>query len=288
MEYVLILLIGCVAGVVTGLIGASGVMIVVPALVVLGYSVPDAIGASLFINTVAALIVAWTFYQNGNLNLKQGIWIAAGSVVGAQVGSFIAPSIPDVGLGSAFSIFLLISAVTFLIKGIKTETSKTNVLASFDTTDNQPSFDDTNPTTQPSSDDTNTATQMSFILRLLRDNVILSGLLLGFLVGILCGLIGAGGGVMILLILVFIMQYSLHEGIGTSTLIMAFTAASGTIGHALTSNLPLNASLIGSAGTIVGGRFAARFANKINEKALSMVVGGLFVVLAIAMLITTT
>ena len=263
MQYVFILLIGCVAGIVTGLIGASGVMIVVPAFVVLGYSVPDAIGASLFINTVAALIVAWTFYQNGNLNLKQGIWIAAGSIVGAQVGSFIAPSVPDVGLSSAFSVFLFISAVTFLIRGMKT--SKTNVSAS---------------------DDKNT-TQPSRILRLLRTNVVISGLLLGFLVGILCGLIGAGGGVMILLILVFIMQYSLHEGIGTSTLIMAFTAASGTIGHALTSNLPLDAAIVGSAGTIVGGRFAARFANKINEKALSMVVGGLFIVLGIAMLITT-
>ncbi len=264
MESVFILLIGCVAGVITGLIGASGVMIVVPTLVVLGYSVPDAIGASLFINTVAALIVAWTFYQNGNLNLKQGIWIAAGSVVGAQVGSFIAPYVPDVGLSSAFSVFLLISAVTFLIRGIRTV--NTDVLTA---------------------EDENTDPQPTSMLKLLRKNIIISGLLLGFLVGILCGLIGAGGGVMILLILVFIMQYSLHEGIGTSTLIMAFTAASGTIGHALTSNLPLKASIIGSAGTIVGGRFAARFANKINEKILSMVVGGLFVVLGIAMLITT-
>jgi len=264
METVFVLLIGGAAGVVTGLIGASGVMIVVPALVVLGYSVPDAIGASLFINTVAALIVAWTYYQNENLNFKQGIWIAAGTVVGAQIGSFIAPSVPDVGLSSAFSIFLFISAVTFWGRGIKTP--KANKMLAADDEDN---------TTQP-----------SLILRLLRSNVIISGLLLGFLVGILTGLIGAGGGVMILLILVFIMQYSMHEGIGTSTLIMAFSAASGTIGHALTSNLPLQAAIIGSIGTIIGGRLAARFANTINEKVLSMVVGGVFAVLGVVMLMT--
>jgi len=274
MESVFALLIGGAAGVVTGLIGASGVMIVVPALVVLGYSVPDAIGASLFINTVAALIVAWTYYQNENLNFKQGIWIAAGTVVGAQVGSFIAPSVPDVGLSSAFSIFLFISAVTFWGRGIKTP--QANKMSTADDEDN---------TTQPPLDENNT-TQPSLILRLLRSNVIISGLLLGFLVGILTGLIGAGGGVMILLILVFIMQYSMHEGIGTSTLIMAFSAASGTIGHALTSNLPLQAAIIGSIGTIIGGRLAARFANTINEKVLSMVVGGVFAVLGVVMLMT--
>ncbi|MDK2992443.1 MAG: uncharacterized protein PWP48_1676 [Clostridiales bacterium] len=258
MEYVLILFIGCVAGVVTGLIGASGVMVVVPALVILGYATSDAIGASLFIDTIASLVVAWTYYQNKNLNLKQGIWIAIGSVGGAQIGSLISPLIPDVGLSSAFSIFLVITAVIFWFKGAKGGAPDLN---------------------------NNVATQQSSILKLLRSNVIISGLLLGILVGIISGLLGAGGGVMILLILVFVMQYSMHEGIGTSTLIMAFTAASGTIGHAISSNLPLKAAIYGAIGTLIGGRFAARFANKVNEKVLSKVVGGVFGVLAVIMLI---
>jgi len=120
----------------------------------------------------------------------------------------------------------------------------------------------------------------------LRANVVVSGLLLGFLVGVVSGLLGAGGGVMILLILVFVMQYTMHEGIGTSTLIMAFTAASGTIGHAITSHLPLKAAIFGAIGTLVGGRLAATFANKVDDKVLSKVVGGIFAVLAVVMFIT--
>jgi len=81
------------------------------------------------------------------------------------------------------------------------------------------------------------------------------------------------------------MQYNMHEGIGTSTLIMAFTAASGTIGHAISSNLPFKAAIYGAIGTVIGGRFAARFANKVNEKVLSKVVGGVFAALAVTMLI---
>jgi len=40
----LIVLVGLIAGVVTGLIGASGVMVIVPGLVMLGYGAADAIG----------------------------------------------------------------------------------------------------------------------------------------------------------------------------------------------------------------------------------------------------
>ncbi|MGB4405298.1 MAG: sulfite exporter TauE/SafE family protein [Sphaerochaeta sp.] len=261
MEYIFVLFVGCIAGIVTGLIGASGVMVVVPALIILGYTTSDAIGASLFIDTIASLVVAWTYYQNKNLNLKQGIWITIGSVGGAQIGSLISPSIPDVGLSSAFSILLVITAVIFWFRGAKVGV--------------------------PSLNGTDAATQQSRIVKLLRSNAIVSGLLLGVLVGIISGLFGAGGGVMILLILVFVMQYSMHEGIGTSTLIMAFTAASGTLGHAISSNLPLKAAIYGAIGTLIGGRFAARFANKVNEKVLSKVIGGIFITLAVIMVVTS-
>jgi len=100
----LIVLVGLIAGVVTGLIGASGVMVIVPGLVMLGYGAADAIGASLFADTVASLVVSWTYYQADNVNLRQGWWIALGSIAGAQLGSFISPHISEGGLGSSFGI----------------------------------------------------------------------------------------------------------------------------------------------------------------------------------------
>lgn len=262
MENLFVVLIGCVAGVVTGLIGASGVMVIVPALTILGYATSDAIGASLFIDTIASLVVAWTYYQNKNVNLKQGIWIAVGSVSGAQLGSMISPSIPDLGLSSAFSVFLVITALIFWFRGARGAVPDLS-----------------------SNEGGDAAAHQSRILKLLRSNPVVSGLLLGILVGIVTGLLGAGGGVMILLILVFVMQYGMHEGIGTSTLIMAFTAASGAIGHAISSDLPLEAAIYGAIGTVIGARLAARFANRVNEAVLSKVVGGVFAALAVMMLI---
>jgi len=255
----LIVLVGLIAGVVTGLIGASGVMVIVPGLVMLGYGAADAIGASLFADTMASLVVSWTYYKAGNLNLKQGWWIALGSIAGAQLGSFISPHISEGGLGSSFGIFLLLTAVIFLIRGYRKVPAIPNA-------------------------DEQSQNQPNAFVRLLRRNVVVSGLILGFLVGIISGLLGAGGGVMILLILVFLLEYSMHEGVGTSTFIMAFTAASGAIGHAFTGNLPLEAAVLSGLGTVIGGRLAARFANRVNEKVLSYIVGAIFGILGVTML----
>jgi len=259
MQQAIIVLIGAVAGIVTGLIGASGVMVVVPALVILGYSTADAIGASLFIDMIASLVVAWTYYQSKNLNFKKSIWIAVGAIVGAQIGSLLSLSIPDVGLSGGFSVFLLVTAVIFWIRGVRTPFP---------------------------SERKKHEKKGSFFVILLRDHLVISGLILGLLVGIMSGVLGAGGGVMILLILVFLLQFSMHEGIGTSTLIMAFTAGSGAIGHAASGNLPIVAAIWGSIGTLFGGRIAARFANKIPEQVLSKVISGLFAILAVVMFIT--
>jgi len=49
--------------------------------VMLGYGAVDAIGASLFADTVASLVVSWTYYQAGNVNLSRGgglLWLRFG------------------------------------------------------------------------------------------------------------------------------------------------------------------------------------------------------------------
>jgi len=259
MFYILITVISFIAGSITGLIGASGVMVIVPGLVMLGCSTFDAIGCSLFADALASLVVAWTYSRYGNLNLRQGWLIALGSVLGAQLGSFISPHLPEMGVGRSFGILLLVSAAMFWRKGSKKAAIK--------------------PEGRATSND-----KVKGFLKVLRDNPKTSGTILGVLVGIISGILGAGGGVMILLILVFVMGYKVHEGVGTSTLIMAFTAASGALGHAFTGNLPMDIAVPSAIGTVIGGRLTAGFANKTNEAVLGKIVGIIFAVLGALMI----
>jgi len=82
---------------------------------------------------------------------------------------------------------------------------------------------------------------------------------LGFGVGIVTGVFGAGGGLMFLLLLIIVIGEPLHKAIGTSTLIMALTASSGTVGYMIHGFLNILYS-------VIAGAIASRIANKLPEK----------------------
>ena len=90
---------------------------------------------------------------------------------------------------------------------------------------------------------------------------------------------------MFLLVLIFILKYHVHKAIGTSTLIMAITAASGAVGYTLNGNISLMIALIVGAGTIIGGRIGATYANRASEENLAKIVGLIFAILGIIMII---
>jgi hypothetical protein len=90
---------------------------------------------------------------------------------------------------------------------------------------------------------------------------------------------------MILLILIFVLNFPIHIAIGTSALIMAITACSGAIGYALHgSTKPVEGLILGisAAGS---GMFSAKFANKANEQTLGKIIGVIFLLLGIIMTI---
>ena len=113
---------------------------------------------------------------------------------------------------------------------------------------------------------------------------ILAALTLGFDVGIITGIFGAGGGLMITLILVFILDYPIHLAIGTSTIIMAITALSGMLGYTIHGNIKGLAGLALGATVALAATLASKYANTVNEKALSKIVAAVFIALGAAMI----
>lgn len=248
----LLVLLGICSGGMTSLIGASGVMIVIPALSLgMGFTMKEAIGTSLMVDVIGSLAVSYTYFKNDNLDLKRGVWIALGSVAGAQLGALFASAIPEAGLGSGFGIFMVIFGVIMIVRGVNTpkEGAKKDTLRKL-------KFD-------------------------WQRNLI--SIAIGFFLGINCGLMGAGGGINFLLVLIFVLKLPLHKAIGTSTLIMAITALSGAIGHGARGNISLIVGLVVGLGTIIGGLLGARYANRISEKLLARVIGIVFIVLGVVM-----
>jgi hypothetical protein len=264
LSLVALVAIGVCSGAVTGLIGASGVLVVVPALtLVLGLPIHAAIGTSLAVDVIASAVVSYVYYRMGNIELRSGVGLALGAVLGAQAGSRFAAMVPSARLGRAFGFFLIVAGAGRL--------SGKGLLGLL-----HPS--DASRKVEPSRG-TGSKPRTSVEFKRVAFSIIV-----GFLLGILSGIFGAGGGILFLLTLILLLKYPIHKAVGTSTLMMAVTALSGAIAYALNGYISFLAAALVGAGTIAGGRIGAVYANKVPEETLSKIIGAIFVALGVFMI----
>jgi uncharacterized membrane protein YfcA len=108
----LLLLVGLLAGMLSGLVGLGGGVIIVPALVfVLGFSQHQATGTSLGILLLPAGIFAViNYYKRGYVDMNVVLLVFAGFLVGGYLGSRISVSLSEVTLKKIFGIVLLLIA----------------------------------------------------------------------------------------------------------------------------------------------------------------------------------
>ena len=107
----------------------------------------------------------------------------------------------------------------------------------------------------------------------------------GILIGFICGFVGAGGGMMMLLILTSVLGYELKTAVGTSVFIMAFTAFTGAVSHFAIGGTPdWTVWILCVIFTLLWARIAAVFANKATPKTLNRVTGVILVILGIVVM----
>ncbi len=107
-----LLIIGVLAGVLSGLVGVGGGLVMIPLMILLlGYSQHEAQGTSLAVLAVpVTLLAAYNYYSEGYINWKFAAFIAVGFVVGGFFGSKLAISINQAMLKKIFGVILLIAA----------------------------------------------------------------------------------------------------------------------------------------------------------------------------------
>lgn len=102
----------------------------------------------------------------------------------------------------------------------------------------------------------------------------------GMIIGFICGFVGAGGGMMMLLILTSVLGYELKTAVGTSVFIMTFTALTGAVSHFAIGGSPdWMVWTLCVVFTFIWARIAAVFANKAEPKTLNRATGVVLVIL---------
>jgi len=122
----MLLLIGLLAGILSGLVGVGGGIIIVPALVfLLAFSQKAAQGTSLGILLLPVGVLAVSqYYKQGYIDFKVVAIVSFGFLLGGLIGGRVAVNISDAMLKKVFAIVLIITALKMLFFDGKSTPSK--------------------------------------------------------------------------------------------------------------------------------------------------------------------
>lgn len=247
-NFIICFIAGIGAGLGTGFAGMSAAAVISPMLITfLGLPAYEAVGIALASDVLASAVSAYTYGKNKNLDIKNGMVMMITVLLFTLFGSWVASLLPNTTMGS-FSVFMtLLLGIKFIVKPVMTTKEAMTIVSG-------------------------------------RKRVVQS-VASGTLVGFICGFIGAGGGMMMLLILTSVLGYELKTAVGTSVFIMTFTALTGSVSHfAIGGMTDLKCLLFCVASTLLWARIAAKFANKASAVTLNRVTGVVLAVLGAAIL----
>lgn len=248
-KFIICFLAGIGAGLGTGFAGMSAAAVISPMLITfLGLPAYEAVGIALASDVLASAISAYTYGKNKNLDIRNGFVMMVTVLLFTLFGSFIASKVPNTTMGS-FSVFMtFLLGIKFIVKPVMTTKETMNAVSG-------------------------------------RTRIIQS-VISGAVVGFICGFIGAGGGMMMLLLLTGVLGYELKTAVGTSVFIMTFTAFTGSVSHFVIGGMPdLVCLLFCVASTFLWARIAAKFANKASAVTLNRATGVVLTVLGAAILV---
>ena len=248
MAFKICIIAGIGAGLGTGFAGMSAAAVISPMLITfLDMDSYLAVGIALASDVLASAVSAYTYGKNKNLDIKNGLIMMASVLCFTLVGSYVASIVPKTTMGN-FSVFMtFLLGVKFIVKPVVAPKARLQ-----------------------------NATEKQKAIR---------SVICGSLVGFICGFIGAGGGMMMLLILTSVMGYELKTAVGTSVFIMTFTALTGAVSHFAIGGLPdMLTWVLCVVFTLLWARIAAVFANRAQPKTLNRATGVVLVVLGLALM----
>lgn len=243
-------------GISLGLIGGGGSILTVPVLVyILGVDPVLATAYSLFVVGSTSLVGSFTYMQKQLVHYKTALVFAIPSFVTVFLTrKFLVPALPDplfsitsieisknVGIMVFFAVIMLAASIS-MIMGKKSKES-----------------------------DVTEAIKFNFPMIALEGSV----------VGVITGIVGAGGGFLIIPALVILARLPMKMAVGTSLLIIAAKSLIGFLGDLSTQTIDWNMLLIFTGLSIVGIFIGSALSKRINEKILKTGFGWFVLVMGI-------
>ena len=245
-----------VIGISLGLIGGGGSILTVPVLVyILNIDPVLATAYSLFVVGSTSLVGAGTYMKKGLVNYKTALVFAVPSFIAVFLTrKFLVPALPDplFSIGEAVITKNIGIMVFFALIMLAASYSMIFAKKCVDCNEDDPVV-------------------FNFPMIALEGSV----------VGVITGIVGAGGGFLIIPALVLLAKLPMKMAVGTSLLIIAAKSLIGFLGDLSTQTIDWQLLLIFTGLSIVGIFIGSALSKKINEKVLKTGFGWFVLIMGI-------
>ena len=245
MEPLSIAVIVFFIAVIFSMLGLGGGIVYVPLFYWLGIDMLIAIPTALLLNAVTSSSAAITYLRKRMVDLHTAAPFIIASTIGAPVGAYFTKFVSVNTLLWAFSFILVLAGARMIF-------SKAGDKGNENKNENQD-----------------------------MKNSALVGISLGFIIGMVAGLLGIGGGVFIVPVLVAL-GFGMKRASATSGFIVIFSSVSGFLGHMGTGNLNAELMIYTAIAAFIGGQVGSRLMySKMRSRTIKQIFGIVLWIMAV-------
>jgi uncharacterized protein len=250
MEFVLLLVLGVLAGTIGSLVGLGGGIIIVPALLYLGGSTsliseitPQvAAGTSLIVIIFTGLSSTLAYYKQKTVDYKSGLIFFIGGGPAGILGAWANKQLNVDSFSLWFGLFMILISFVLMIKDkikpLKREQNKGIWRTYIDSSGNERTYG-----FQPA-----------------------TGILVAFIVGFLGGLLGIGGGSLMVPAMILVFLFPPHIAVATSMFLLFLTSVMSSAAYVVMGNINWLYALALVPGAWMGGKWGAALNRRLPSK----------------------
>ncbi|WP_338471916.1 sulfite exporter TauE/SafE family protein [Niallia sp. XMNu-256] len=268
MEYIVLLIIGLLAGTIGSLVGLGGGIVIVPALLYLGTTgflteaTPQiAAGTSLLVIIFTGLSSSISYYKQKRVDIKTGLILFIGGGPGGMVGAWVNKQLNADHFSLGFGLFMIFISIVLMYKDklppLK-RTSERGVWRTFIDPDGKEYTYGFQP---------------------------VIAIPIAFIVGFLGGLLGIGGGALMVPSLILLFHFPAHIAVATSMLLLFFTSLTSSITHIWLGHIIWLYALALIPGAWLGGTLGAKINQKLPSKAIIILLRLVLIIVGIRLII---
>jgi uncharacterized membrane protein YfcA len=274
--------LGGAVGFLSGVFGVGGGFLMTPLLIMVG--IPSTVAAASDSNQIVAASTsgAYAHYRIGNVDLKMGLFLLIGGVIGGTLGVQLIKVLRSMG-NADFVIKITYVVMLGVIGGYM-------FMESLQSLRQKPAPEGRRP--EPAKVSVSRYNRfiqsLPYQMRFDKSGVTLSPLLpfiLGIFVGILAAIMGVGGGFIMVPVMVYMLRMPMHVVVGTSLFQILFTCINVTFMQAITNfTVDLVLAIILLLGSTLGAQFGVRLSRRLKADQLKILLASIVLIVMVQML----